>query len=60
VVLRDIRFESHCEHHMTQMIGRAHIAYLPDRRVVGISKLARCSPNGCNNIGERGVSIEKK
>ena len=41
VVLRDIRFESHCEHHMVPMIGRAHIAYLPDRRVVGISKLAR-------------------
>jgi GTP cyclohydrolase I len=41
VVLRDIRFESHCEHHMAPIIGRAHIAYLPDRRVVGISKLAR-------------------
>jgi GTP cyclohydrolase I len=41
VVLRDIRFESHCEHHLAPIIGRAHIAYLPDRRVVGISKLAR-------------------
>src|SRR6185437_2910662 len=41
VVLRDIRFESHCEHHMVPIIGRAHIAYLPRRRVVGISKLAR-------------------
>lgn len=41
VLLRDIRFESHCEHHMAPIIGRAHIAYLPDRRVVGISKLAR-------------------
>ena len=41
VVLRDIRFESHCEHHMLPIIGKAHIAYLPDRRVVGISKLAR-------------------
>jgi GTP cyclohydrolase I len=41
VVLRDIRFESHCEHHMVPIIGRAHIAYLPDRRVVGISKLVR-------------------
>ena len=41
VVLRGIRFESHCEHHMAPIIGRAHIAYLPDRRVVGISKLAR-------------------
>jgi GTP cyclohydrolase I len=41
VVLRDIRFESHCEHHMTPIIGRVHIAYLPHRRVIGISKLAR-------------------
>ncbi|TXH33180.1 MAG: GTP cyclohydrolase I FolE [Rhodospirillaceae bacterium] len=41
IVLRDIRFESHCEHHMAPIIGRAHIAYLPRRRVVGISKLAR-------------------
>lgn len=41
VLLRDIHFESHCEHHMAAIIGRAHIAYLPDRRVVGISKLAR-------------------
>jgi len=41
IVLRDIRFESHCEHHLAPIIGRAHVAYLPDRRVVGISKLAR-------------------
>jgi GTP cyclohydrolase I len=41
VVLRDIRLESHCEHHMVPIIGRAHVAYLPHRRVVGISKLAR-------------------
>jgi len=41
VVLRDMRFESHCEHHMAPIIGRAHVAYLPKRRVVGISKLAR-------------------
>jgi len=41
VVLKDIRFESHCEHHMAPIIGKAHVAYLPDRRVVGISKLAR-------------------
>ena len=41
VVLRDIRFESHCEHHMAPMIGRVHIGYLPRNRVVGISKLAR-------------------
>ena len=41
IVLRDMRFESHCEHHMAPIIGRAHIAYLPRKRVVGISKLAR-------------------
>jgi len=41
VVLRDIDFTSHCEHHMVPIIGKAHIAYLPNRRVVGISKLAR-------------------
>ncbi|MGX9966209.1 GTP cyclohydrolase I FolE [Roseomonas sp. F4] len=41
VVLRDIRLESHCEHHLVPIIGRAHIAYIPDGRVVGISKLAR-------------------
>jgi len=41
VLLRDIRFESHCEHHIAPIIGRAHLAYLPHRRVVGISKLAR-------------------
>ena len=41
VVLKDIRFESHCEHHMLPIIGKAHVAYLPDQRVVGISKLAR-------------------
>ncbi len=41
VLLRDIRLESYCEHHMVPIIGRAHVAYLPNRRVVGISKLAR-------------------
>ncbi len=41
VVLRDIRFESHCEHHIAPIIGRVHVAYLPRSRVVGISKLAR-------------------
>lgn len=41
VVLRDIRFESFCEHHVAPIIGVAHCAYLPDRRVVGISKIAR-------------------
>jgi GTP cyclohydrolase I len=41
IVLKDIRFESYCEHHMVPIIGRAHVAYLPAHRVVGISKLAR-------------------
>ena len=41
IVLRNIEFESHCEHHMAPIIGRAHVGYLPDRKVVGISKLAR-------------------
>ena len=41
VVLRDISFESHCEHHMAPIVGRVHIGYLPRNRVVGISKLAR-------------------
>ncbi|MHC8320425.1 GTP cyclohydrolase I FolE [Pseudomonas sp. GB2N2] len=41
IVLTDIRFESHCEHHMVPIIGKVHVAYLPDKRVVGISKLAR-------------------
>ena len=41
VVLRDIRFESHCEHHIAPIVGKVHVAYLPRTRVVGISKLAR-------------------
>lgn len=41
VVLKNMRFESHCEHHMVPIIGRAHIGYLPNNRVVGISKIAR-------------------
>jgi len=41
VVLRNVRFASHCEHHIAPFIGRAHVGYLPRRRVVGISKLAR-------------------
>ncbi len=41
VVLRDIRFESHCEHHLAPIIGRVHVGYLPTNKVVGISKLAR-------------------
>jgi len=41
VVLRDIRMESYCEHHLAPILGKVHIGYLPERRVVGISKLAR-------------------
>jgi GTP cyclohydrolase I len=41
VILKNMRLESHCEHHMAPIIGRAHIGYIPDKRVVGISKLAR-------------------
>lgn len=41
IILRDIRFESHCEHHMAPIIGKVHVGYLPNRAVVGISKLAR-------------------
>ena len=41
IVLRNMRFESHCEHHIVPIIGKVHVAYLPDTRVVGISKLAR-------------------
>jgi GTP cyclohydrolase I len=41
VTLRDIDFESHCEHHMAPILGRIHLAYLPDRRLAGISKLVR-------------------
>ncbi|MFY7781446.1 MAG: GTP cyclohydrolase I, partial [Tagaea sp.] len=41
VLLRDVTFESHCEHHMVPIVGKAHVAYLPGKRVVDISKLAR-------------------
>src|SRR6516165_6762523 len=41
IVLKDIRFESHCEHHLAPIIGKAHVGYLPTNKVVGISKLAR-------------------
>lgn len=41
VLLKNMTFESHCEHHMVPIIGRAHIAYLPNRKIVGISKIAR-------------------
>ena len=41
VMVKDIRLESHCEHHMVPILGRAHVAYIPNNRIVGISKLAR-------------------
>ena len=41
IIVKDIRLESHCEHHMVPILGKAHVAYIPDQRVVGISKLAR-------------------
>ncbi len=41
ILLRDVRLESHCEHHIAPFVGVAHVAYLPDRRVVGLSRLAR-------------------
>ncbi|HWK67013.1 MAG TPA: GTP cyclohydrolase I FolE [Rhizobiaceae bacterium] len=41
VLIKDIQFHSHCEHHMVPIIGTAHVAYLPDRKVVGLSKIAR-------------------
>ncbi len=41
VLLRDMRMESHCEHHMVPFVGKAHIAYIPNKKVVGISKIAR-------------------
>ena len=50
VVLRDIHFTSHCEHHILPIIGKAHVGYLPDERVIGISKLPvwfRHFPTGC-------------
>jgi len=52
VVLRGIRFEGHCEHHLAPILGRAWVAYVPDGRVVGISKLARVvkpTPSGCKS-----------
>lgn len=55
VILRDIRLESHCEHHMVPIIGKLHVAYLPDRRVVGISKLARVA-----EIYARRLQIQEK
>lgn len=55
VMLRDIRIESCCEHHMLPIVGRAHIGYLPDQRVIGISKLARVA-----GIYSRRLQIQEK
>jgi GTP cyclohydrolase IA len=50
IVLRGIEFESHCEHHMAPIIGRAHVGYLPTNKVVGISKLARVVDGYCRRF----------
>ncbi|MBL6664849.1 MAG: GTP cyclohydrolase I FolE [Rickettsiales bacterium] len=50
VLLKDMRVESHCEHHMVPIIGKAHIAYLPDKKVVGISKIARLLDVFCKRL----------
>ena len=55
VLLRDIRFTSHCEHHMAPIFGRAHIGYLPRTRVVGLSKLARLI-----NVYARRMQIQER
>jgi GTP cyclohydrolase IA len=55
VVLRDIRFESHCEHHIAPIIGRVHIGYLPRNRVMGISKLARLV-----NVYSKRLQVQEK
>jgi GTP cyclohydrolase I len=57
VILRDISFESFCEHHMAPIIGRAHVGYLPTDRVVGISKLARVVEGYARGVHKRGVSM---
>ena len=55
IMLKDIRVESHCEHHMAPFIGSAHVAYLPNKRVVGISKLARIT-----RIFSKGMQVQEK
>ena len=55
VALIDIDFESHCEHHMAPFIGKAHVAYIPDKRVVGISKLVRVV-----NVYSKRLQVQEK
>src|ERR1019366_1496681 len=55
VILKDIRFESHCEHHLAPIIGRVHVGYLPRSKVVGISKLARVIDAAHQCMTTRGV-----
>ena len=55
IMLKDIRIESHCEHHIAPFIGNAHVAYLPNKRVVGISKLARIT-----NIFAKRMQVQEK
>ncbi|MEK7660629.1 MAG: GTP cyclohydrolase I FolE [Pseudomonadota bacterium] len=50
VLLKDMKVESHCEHHMVPIIGKAHIAYLPNKKVVGISKIARVVEIFCKRL----------
>jgi GTP cyclohydrolase I len=60
VVLRGIPFESHCEHHVAPIIGRAWVAYVPDRRVVGISKLARVVEELTATGTDRGFAVKDR
>src|SRR5207248_8484547 len=57
VLLRDIRFESHCEHHIAPIIGRVHIGYLPRDRVVGISKLVRLVEVYARRLDRKSTSL---
>ena len=60
IVLKDIRLESHCEHHIVPIIGKAHIGYLPNERVVGISKLVRLVDIFLNECRFRGTHIPNR
>lgn len=55
ILVKDIRLESHCEHHMVPILGKAHIAYVPNKRVVGISKLARLR---LTNLNARKINLK--